>query len=338
MVMPIKKKGAKPSARKGVPRKKKGDGPSQNDPIVEIDTIDPSLDLVEQILVNIHGPSSSGKTIAALTASQYYPKSGIPLPKGKKIMLRDVCHVGWDAAALIGAKSCGLCVAYPINVPHLLSKGRKSAKDNEIVFKSAEDILDAFDRINDSIDEIVSKDHNITLTIDDTVSRMDRYLVAFWSHDDNIPVAYKDGKEIDDTQGMYRKIFLNHHQYQARRICLPGDVRSIFLFHCRVIGDEGDDAKLKKSERGKKKLIRLSKDVAIVPQITGQGLDLYTNDASIEFACLPSTPTKGNLPERRLWTVPSDGYRTKNRFQHLFKECEPAHMGKIFDKIRAACA
>ena len=295
--------------------------------IVKVDVCNPNYDPITQIMINLLGPSLAGKTFAAATISEYWPKR---FPPSKKVMLRDTLHVSHDAAATAGLYANKIRFPYVISTMSLIGADRKSGRPK------CNDILEASEMITDGIREICEKDPDISNVIHDTMSSLDRFFVAFWSHDDNAPT---DNRDERDTRAMYGAIFHTHLQYHTACLMLPVDVTSLFLFHGRIIGEASDGGKGKTKEQKKKEnIVRLRHDVSIVPQVTGQGLDPYTNHASVEFACLPTEGGKGKAVERWLYTVPTKDYRAKNRFEGILQDKEPVDLRDIINRIRKSGA
>src|SRR3990167_6353947 len=75
----------------------------------------------EQVLINLHGQPTSGKTWAALSASAYWPAdAGTRAKESKPVLLRDVLYIGHDANGIVGAHARKIRAAYEVSVPELL--------------------------------------------------------------------------------------------------------------------------------------------------------------------------------------------------------------------------
>ena len=272
---------------------------------------------LQNIIFNIHGPAGGGKTFAACSASKYWPAQW---PPKKPTILRDIMHIGWDKAALVGLAQAKVKVAYRVDVPKLIADGK------------AADVLEASEIVMNEAIRICQKDPQIKICINDTITRMDKFLNAFWFSEGNV-IRTNSGDE--DTRRTYLALFRTHHEYQAAFTLLP--VQNIFCFHSMVLEapTEGKEEQ-RKATRARQDILRLNKDTYIVPEITGKSAGVYLGDSSTEFACLPARNPRTNKIERWLYPLGSQGYRGKNRFQDILGEKEPANLRKLLDRIERA--
>lgn len=270
------------------------------------------------MIINIHGKSTSGKTFAACSASEYWPKN---IPNKKPITLRDTLHIGWDRAATVGLRAEKIKMGYMVDVPSLLS-----VPDNDL-----ESVMDG---LCAEVHRLVNEDENIKVVIHDTATRMDKFLLDYHFHPDNIPTSRRDN--APDTMAAFGNVLRAHSRYQTAMTMLPAGVISIFLFHQRVIEEPvmGKD-NVKKEQRQKQDLLRTSSDVSVIPDITGQAKNLYLNDASLEFTC--KKKQMGKNVTRVLCHQGADGARGKSRFEHILEDEEPIDLYGILQRIENAC-
>ncbi len=283
----------------------------------------------EPMIFLLYGKPGAGKTTAAQSASQYWPDE---FPAKKPVMLRDTMQISWDPAGRVGVRAGNVRCAYNVNAVSLMAQRRKSASDNAVEQK---DILDIMSRVTDEVQRIVAIDDNVTMVIDDTITFLNAYLNAHWSHPDRIPL---NRDQDEDTQAMFGKILRWHTIYLTSRLLLPADVVSWFLFHGKSL-QESVEIKNKK-ERKHQQMVRMTNDVTALPSITGGALDLYTGAASVEFAMIPTQPPVGSKAksERRCYTEPHEGYRAKNRLpEGILSTYELPPLKNTIAKIAKAC-
>jgi hypothetical protein len=303
-------------------KKKTKTKPKKSTPLVESDIFDSTGSAnLSDMVINIHGHPTAGKTWAACSASAYWPKDFSKIPKSG-ILLRDVLHNGWDKAALVGLLEHNIRVAYAVDIPALIRR-----------YKG--DLMGAIQEVINETHRIVDEDEEIKVAITDTATRMDKYFQAFWNHRDNVPL---DRNNNPDQWAMYRAIRDTHHLYQSNMTMLPEGVLSIFCFHQKVLEETsmGKDSQ-KKADKARKTMFKMgNQQVNVVPDIVGQSLNVYTADASLELVCTSSPNGKGGF-NRALYPVVIDGQRAKNRFEKTLVGKQPADLGAILRKLRRAC-
>jgi hypothetical protein len=267
----------------------------------------------------MYGRPTSGKSMCALTASKDWPKNAWSRTKKSKwVELTDVIVIGFDRAAVIGLLPHRIRVRHVFNFPAMV---------RELGF------LRALETLSNEVHMLLEADPTIRIVIHDTITSMDKFSMAYWRQ--NCPVSDRTGKL--DTQGMYGMHLETHRQYQTEMAALPEGVTGIFLFHERVIAeDRGPTNRNKQAEKTTKQLGDPS--VNVTPYVTGNGLQFYTNDASLElFISVTKTPGKGGAKKRQLQPATYDGRRVKNRFEHLFTEPIDADLAKVLSMVRDAC-
>lgn len=283
--------------------------------------IDPEASGLDQLTINVHGVPGAGKTWAALSASDYWPAK---IPPAAPVTLEDTIHIAWDHGALSGAQAKRIRCAAEHNGNALIGSGK------------AKDPIHAMGLILGDVGKHCVADEAIKVVIVDTITALDLAVNAHFFAPNNVPIARGTGEV--NTQAIYGRILDAHRAFAAALVRLPPRVTVICLFHSQPLVDARDPA-----QKTAQSLVRLSEAVTVIPSVTGKARDLYLANASVEFACCPTDPPKGSKaePERRLWTIPhqsggTTGLRTKNRFQGILGDWEPANLNKILAKIRAA--
>lgn len=277
-----------------------------------------SVNSLVNMVINMHGVPGGGKTFAALSASKFWPKT-LQRQK-KKLVLEDTLVVGWDPAATIGLLQYNMRVRYDINMVNVLNKHEG-------------DVLNATSAMADEVDRLVNADPGLSLLIHDTVTTFNTKMGVYWLSDDHCPISQRTGKQ--DTQAAYGKILRGNLEYADGMTNLPDGVTSIFLFHQEVIGESKNETQKLKQDQA-----RMSQNsVNVIPSVIGKGLGPYTANASMELVCAKS-PVPGKKGQFQYWIYPDEvrSQRTKNRFASILTEKQPAHLGKLLDKVRKACS
>jgi hypothetical protein len=266
-----------------------------------------SADLDYRPSINFHGLPGSGKTWAALQLSKDWPKD--PFGK-KKVELTDIISVGWDREWVIGLLETCVSVKYVIDPRKLMTSPRKGEKKRPY----AEDILSAQEMILNEIYRIVDADINVNFLMDDTLTRMDKLMLDYYSQPGKMPTSEKTGS--DNTQAYYR-LMLSSHSYYANERSKIGNLCCLNVFHSKDLVVE---PKHTQKQKARSYITKMGKDeVSFVPAITGQAVDLYTGDATWEFGVVDTKNQKGW--EYTLYPITSPlGHRGKNRLKKTLPE------------------
>jgi hypothetical protein len=275
-----------------------------------------NIDDIDDMTINLHGDPGSGKTFAALSASKFWPKDlKAQFKSQKKISLEDVLYVGWDRAGLGGLRQYGIDVPLRIDM-----------KATAFKYK---DLLDAVEAMTDEMTEIFVKKPEVKFNIHDTISRFDDVLVDYVF--DTMPTYRFDrqtGENIVDNRATYRTIAACHRRYHHAITDVPAGVLTMCLFHQKVL--EPVDGM--KSEQEKQLIVKMgNRLVRTVPQMTGQAINAYTADCSLELVCVK----RGD--KRFLYPEVVEGQRAKNRFPEVLDGPQEAHMGKLLAKLKKVC-
>jgi len=274
---------------------------------------------LDDLLVNIHGVPGSGKTWAALSASNYWPKD--PAKNTKPVVLKDTIHIGWDRGGLVGVLPHKIRPAYCVDMPAVLAACKG-------------DIMKSCERVINDTSELVNKHPEIRLIVHDTCTRMDRYFVAFWMDPKNMPTNRQD---VTDTRAAYGKIRDTHHLYQSSMLQTRAGITSVFLFHQKVLEEAaGGKEDARRAAIARQAITKLGDQlVNVVPDITGQSLNVYTADASLELVAV--TTAVPNTPGQFaywLYPVVHRGQRAKNRFRSVIADKQPADLGALISRVR----
>jgi hypothetical protein len=248
--------------------------------------------------IMLHGPPGSGKTFCALTASSKWP---IDIEKGA--VLDDLAFFSFDNGALDGL------VEYPITLPNVLDL-------NAWMEETGKNILEALNLIVAVAREFTKIPGRVLVV--DTVSSMDKIIVQFAEAKD---FRSKNGEP--DPFAMYRYIMGVHRKLYSELAKMNADI--IFCCHSKGLSSEKDDSR---SRAGK-----LAGIYDIQPNITGQSLDIYTANVSMEAAILASIDPGTKKIKRWLYPNGGQGFRGKNRWQRYVMDKEEPNLNKLFTKI-----
>ena len=275
-------------------------------------------DYISGMIFNIHGHPGSGKTFAALQASESWPKDlAAHKATGKIAHLDDLVYVEWDRQGAVGIMPHGIRLKYRVSM-------------TDLAFEKG-DLVDAMAKMSKDLYALVQEDQNIKYVVHDTVTRMDS-MIETYCFDPKRATLDRNGEV--DGQRTYGKVATIHHEYQRSAVTLPDRISNIFLFHQKVMDERVGE---KDAKRRKDLILKMGDQTTrVVPAITGKSANVYLADSSIEFVC-KAIAKKGEDPRRWLYAATIDGERAKNRLQGVFDEKEPADMGHIIAKARAAC-
>jgi hypothetical protein len=261
---------------------------------------------MDEFSMTIHGPPGHGKTFCALSASKYWPEVFT-----KPVALHDILHVGFDRNALAGAAELGIRVP-AVDTRKVLREG------------GARDMLDLLSKLgNEIIPDAIN--HGVETVIVDTVSRMDRQLVEYWTI--NCPTS-KSG--TPDTRAKWTMLAHTHSRFLSQLRTMP--VNLIFCCHSKALIES--DTKEGQDQALRNRATATPGPDDIVPEITGQSLNLYTGDVSMEFVLMASPKALGKGFDRWLYPYGAKGFRAKNRWQQTLAEKEEPNLNKLFAKIR----
>ena len=283
----------------------------------------------ENLGMGVYGPPGVGKTILSMTASQFWPKE---LPSPKPVTLHDTLHVAWDPDAGTGLKELGVIVP-TINIKKLM---RPLTKDEEELKKRGgkvrphvRSILEALTFVNREqllFAEYANAKYGRSYIIQDTVSWLNGQLEKWYVHGPGCPES--KGGNRNTRQGW---ILLSgaHELFISYNIQTPSNI--IYLFHATAMV-ENNETEEGRNQALKNKAAGLSD---IVPQITGRSKNTYNSGTSCTFWLTARLNARGSY-DRKLHTQEIGGALVKNRWQHSLSAEEPADLGALFRKIRAA--
>ena len=276
-----------------------------------------SINDLLSMAMNIHGYPGSGKTWLALSLSKYWPKCRadgfIIIPK-KKVMLEDTIYIGHDKVGLAGALKANLFPKYCVDFRSIMAK--------------SQDLIEAIGHVSEEYREIIDKDTNISVAIHDTISRFDDFVVDHhFDPDFAVYSGYGESEKID-RWGCWGEVARTHSWYLVKTSTVPEGVACLYLFHQKVLTEPTGSQKAKDTAMEKQLIIKMGdRLVNIVPAVSGKAIGAYTADCSIEMV----VAKKGK--KRLLYLEVVDKMRTKNRFQHEITEPQPAHLGKLMERL-----
>lgn len=271
---------------------------------------------LERYRLTTHGGSGHGKTFFAASASDHWPSD---LPSKKKVVLKDMLWIAFDAGAVVGFREQGISIPNVIDVRKLMTP----AKEGETRVY-ARTILDALAIVVREASARVAHG-GINWVVCDTISSLDKALNAYW--ESNCPTT-KAG--VPDKFAMYRAIGINHQRFHEAMQLMDTNVHFLCHTKARIEADPNE-----KSQKNRQKAAETPGDNELIPDITGQSLNTYTANVSAEFALLAKKQLGTKVMKRYVHPIGHQGYRGKNRWQHSLEEEEVADLGKILKKIEA---
>lgn len=267
---------------------------------------------LSRYIIIVHGPRGAGKTRLAATASKYWPGK---VPAAKPVHLKDMLWLSMDAGATDTMGELGVD-ADCMELTGLLNDQRLW-KDAGWVQRPT--MLQVLNLMTQEAIDFCQGDPDRTVVVD-TISTMDRHLNT-----------YAKERTVNSTNkyAKYNVMLEVHSQFHER--LKFGCRRIIYLCHSKAMSEDANTAQKKKNLATKSPGLP-----DIIPSITGQGADVYINDASLELSILANSRLNGNKKgiERTVYPLQNLGFEAKSRFELSLNQEEKPHLGKIFNKIR----
>jgi hypothetical protein len=249
----------------------------------------------------VFGPPGKSKTFSSLSLSEKCPPDFSHIvpkeaPKRPKAVLDDLLWIATDSGATSGFEQQGF------DVPAFdLSKIDPGKLDAEIP--------DMMRQIKERVEKGVTK-----AVIVDTVSSYDKIL--------NYKHSVLRGLTKFDLFGA---MLLDHQKFFMPLKTLP--CHMVFLCHAKVSGEMDEKAKQRNQAAG------LS---AVIPDITGQALNIYRADCDLIFSIFPKkviNPASKQSEDGRYFLTESNMIDAKKRV--LLPESLPADWREVFKVLRA---
>ncbi len=282
----------------------------------------------QNVAVGLYGPPGVGKTICALTSSQFWPKV---IPSPTKVVLADVLHVAWDPDAVTGLREMNIEVP-TINIKKLMRplgpEEKDAAQRGAKVRPFARNILDAMTLVNREqllFAEQANKKFGTCYIVQDTTSWLNSQLEKWYIHGDGCPTT-KTGAR--DTRKGWILLSGAHDLFIHYNLNTPATI--LYLYHATAMV-ENLDTEEGREQAKKNKAAGLTD---IVPSITGRSKNTYNANMSATFWMTKRSSVRGGGFDRKLHTQDVGGALTKNRWALSLEPEEPADMAAIFAKIR----
>lgn len=269
-------------------------------------TCEGDVSQVDETIIGIHGDPGAGKTTLAATYSEVWDEGIFKrTPKSRKLVVPDIVYVGMDKTGWISLAQFNMVFRYTVDLRAMLGGGMKLNK--------------AIATVLTDVRKIWEQDANVRMICVDTITTFDRLLNEY----------YFAGASLEDsTWQVYNMILQGHRNFQTNITQSPPSVVTTFLYHCSTLSPENAKSPSERARLTKKQLGDPS--VVKVPQVTGQGLDIYTNDESLEMSLQINHAKKG---AREVWLESHNGYRAKNRLSHLIKGAQKPNLREILAQV-----
>lgn len=261
----------------------------------------------------LFGQFGVGKTTMAASASEAWPKGGLPKVRHKgakpSAVLEDMFWISADKGATRSFRERGISVP-EFSIPAYLSQNRHA------------NITNALEKAIELAVVAVSK-RKAKWVVVDTLTSVDGALESHWRR--NCPET-KSGK--DDTRRMYGNVFYGHKLLNDALITVGAGV--IVCCHAKAIDDIS-----KLSEEEKRRVITLTAIgmPEFLPAITGKGATAWKAHVDLQLALVAKDVPRTGLV-RRAYTI-SKGWETKSRFELSLPVELPCDIGKIREMVEA---
>lgn len=271
----------------------------------------------------LYGQYGAGKSTAMMTVSEFFPKTGLPTTKHTgakaKYVLEDMFWFSFDRGATAGFRERGIAVP-EFSVPTFQGDEKLWRKAG---FASKPSIRQAVDFGLNLAAAAVAKGAKWIAV--DTLSSFDAGLEAFGRN--NMPT---NSAGDQDTRAMFGQMFYGHKLFHDALRSLGCGL--LYSAHAK---DMGDISKLKPEE--KKRLITLTAAgmPSFMPLLTGKGAGVYKGDASLQLVIIAKKDPSTKSLRREAYTVMTDDWEAKNRFELSLKPVEEPHLGNMLRKIRS---
>lgn len=172
---------------------------------------------------------------------------------------------------------------------------------------------------NSLVEQIV-REAPIRFVVWDTVSELDK----LWHTE-------LESRGDEDGQFVFRKLLSKHRSNYSRAHKAAGSARVLWLAHSAAVGEARPNAP--KSIEAQKRATRLPGGAEIKLAVTGQGHDLYINNASLVLSIV--LEERKGFPPVRSVTSGGTTFETKNRLQGLVGDREPFDLNAIHSRVDA---
>lgn len=274
----------------------------------------------------LYGQYGAGKTTAMATASEFFPKSGLPTAKHKgkpKYILEDMFWFSFDRGATAGFAERGIAVP-EFSVPRFMGDEKLWRKAG---LQSRPNIRQAVEFGLNLAAAAVSRGAKWIAV--DTLSSFDAGLEAHGRN--NMPKGHSQtGGEVDDTRGMFGQMFYGHKLFHDAMRSLGCGL--LYSAHAK---DMGDISKLKPEEKKRLLTLTASGMPSFMPQLTGKGAGVYKGDASLQLVIMAKRDPSTKKLRREAYTIMQDDWEAKNRFELSLDPVEKPDLGAMLRKIRS---
>jgi hypothetical protein len=251
--------------------------------------------------INIMGAPGAGKTFLAASASAKWPAE-----LGEPAVLDDIFWIAADHNALEGFEQYDIEIPYTYDIPDLLTK-----KGEANAIKQIPDVVNGMLSAGSyAVHKLGCK-----YIVFDTMSILDKLIYSYWQ------AAAKNFAVWNGIEATHRKMWNVVTMLPATRL---------FLFHQDVLTNGADEelTKAKKDAAG-----QTAEHPIVMSLSTKRARELYMSGASCTLALEAAFNPAKKTMERVVYTR-RGAKDTKNRFQRLLDEKEPADLQHIFKKAK----
>ncbi len=252
----------------------------------------------------IFGAPKTGKTFAALTASELYPQGDVLEPQPELRHLSDLLFIEADEGGLDGLREYNLAADY-IDV----SKESGGSLINK-VFPQLMKEVEA--RVNDGVTKTV---------IVDTISTIDRMLKTYFQE------QFTDPRHNAQMWGAVLGAHMKMFGALKRLRC-----NLLVIAHTKFRLDLGDA-----TQKARQQATSMPGGSDAYPDISGQAKNYYNGAVSIQMPMIAS-PMPGGKFKRQFYPLGVGRYEAGSRFTRFLDDKEPAHIQKLINKIKTGDA
>ena len=271
-------------------------------------------DLFDHVFMFIHAPEGAGKSTLALTISDMCPEPWPPVGLKERVWLDDIFYIAVDSKAIAGMYSMNVVPRYVFDLDKLITDEAtwKAAK-----FPARPPMSAAAEFALDKAEEWLKKNPNGKIVVD-TLSTLNAGLLVEFTD--------KNPKRMYGEALNWHRVFHYRLKYMPFKAC-------VYLAHSKALWMANDETLQSQMAKEAGKALD---DAEIVPDISGQAVQIYQREAIFVGTIDVVTPPGGKGRKRYLYLEKVNGKGGKNRFEHIVKGKQEPHLKKLLEQIKQA--